>query len=220
MKTQDILTELQNLDPQNPGAWPLYVRIASIVLAAILLVAAGTWFLIKPIYEELETLRGTETGLRKEFEEKQSKVAGLDAYRAQLAEMEKSFGAMLKQLPSRAEVANLLNDISQTRVASSLEEELFQPQPEVAREFYAEIPNRIVVIGTYHEMGNFVSSVAALPRIVTIENVDISGGANKTIGTGVDKTAVLRMTALAKTYRYLDEEEIPKKKGKAGGKKK
>src|SRR3546814_15768723 len=88
--------------------------------------------------------------------------------------MERSFGAMLKQLPSRAEVANLLNDISQARIASSLEERLFQPQGEVPKEFYAEIPNRIIVVGDYHEMGNFVSSVAALPRIVTIENVERS----------------------------------------------
>src|SRR3546814_7974892 len=88
--------------------------------------------------------------------------------------MERSFGAMLKQLPSRAEVANLLNDISQARIASSLEERLFQPQGEVPKEFYAEIPNRIIVVGDYHAMGNFVSSVAALPRIVTIENVEIN----------------------------------------------
>lgn len=220
MKPQDILQELQSLDTQNPGSWPLYVRITAVVLAAVLVIAGGSWYLLKPVYDEVEGMRAQELTLRKEFEDKQSKVAGLDAYRTQLAEMEKSFGDMLKQLPSRAEVANLLNDISQTRVASSLEEELFKPQGEVPREFYAEIPNQIIVVGTYHEMGNFVSSIAALPRIVTIENVDISAGANKTIGAGAAKNAVLRMTALAKTYRYLDEEEIPKKKAKAGGKKK
>src|SRR3546814_17446025 len=110
---------------------------------------------------------------------------------------------MLNQLPSSAEVANLLNDISQARIASILEERLFQPQGEVPKEFYAEIPNRIIVVGDYHEMGNFVSSVAALPRIVTIENVEI-----KPINAKAGGQTQLQMTALAKTYRYHDDDEI------------
>jgi type IV pilus assembly protein PilO len=112
--------------------------------------------------------------------------------------MERSFGAMLRQLPSKAEIANLLIDISQTRLANSLEEELFQPQAEQPKEFYAVVPSRIIVHGTYHEMGGFVSGVAALPRIVTIEDVDIRPA----------KGEMLRMTAVAKTYRYLDEAEL------------
>ena len=127
--------------------------------------------------------------------------------------MERSFGAMLRQLPSKAEIANLLIDISQTRLANSLEEELFQPQGEQPKEFYAVVPNKIVVHGTYHEMGGFVSGVAALPRIVTVEDVDIKPG----------KKDQLRMTAVAKTYRYLDENELaaqtPKSKGPKKGKK-
>jgi type IV pilus assembly protein PilO len=213
MNVQDIVQQLNSLDMQNPGAWPPWARTGAIIVAGIVLVVAGIWFLVKPVYEDVQNVKAEETTLRKEFEEKQAKVAGLDAYREQLAEMEKSFGAMLKQLPSKAEVANLLNDISQTRVASSLEEELFQPRPEVPKDFYAEIPNQIVVIGTYHEMGNFVSAIAALPRIVTIDNVGIAPANRSAKGRG---DVVLKMTAMAKTYRYLDDDEMPAKKG--GGK--
>ncbi len=218
MKPQEILQQLQSLDMQNPGAWPGWARWALVVLTTLALIGAGLWFGIKPIYEQVESARAQEKTLRTELEAKQLKVAGLDAYREQLAEMERSFGAMLKQLPSRAEVANLLIDISQARVAAGLEEELFQPQGEIPKEFYAAIPNRIVVIGDYHEMGTFVSSVAALPRIVTIENVEVrpAGGKNAANSTR------LRMTATAQTYRYLDDDEIaaaaPKNK-KKGGKK-
>ncbi|WP_028007335.1 type 4a pilus biogenesis protein PilO [Solimonas flava] len=216
MKAQDVLRQLQTLDVNNPGAWPIWARIGAAVLLAIVLSAAGIWFLVRPVSEELDAARQQELTLRSDFEAKQKKVAGLDAYREQLAEMEKSFGAMLKQLPSKAEVANLLNDISQTRIASSLEEELFQPESEIPKEFYAEIPNKIVVVGDYHEMGNFVSGVAALPRIVTIEDVEIRPINAKAAGASTQ----LRMTATAKTYRYLDDEEIAVQKKPAKGKKK
>lgn len=215
MTPQEIIRQLQTLDMNNPGAWPKWARIAAAVLLGIALIAAGEWFLVKPVHEELIAARSQEQTLRKQFEEKQTKVAGLDAYRDQLAEMERSFGAMLKQLPSKAEVANLLNDISQARIASSLEERLFQPQGEIPKEFYAEIPNKIVVLGTYHEMGNFVSAVAALPRIVTIENVELKSDSGKSGGQ------MLSMTALAKTYRYLDDDEIAAQKpAKGKGKRK
>ena len=218
MNAQQILEELQSLDTQNPGAWPVYVRIGSAVILALLLMGAGFYFLIQPKLEELDREKATEESLFSDFETKQRKVAALDAYKAQLVEMEKSFGAMLRQLPSRTEVANLLNDISQTRVASALEEELFKPQAEVPRDFYAEVPNQIVVLGTYHEMGSFVSGVAALPRIVTIDDVDIRPFTKTGQPTAADKKALkddnsndggtlLRMQALAKTYRYLDDEE-------------
>jgi len=200
MKVQDALTQLQTLDAQNPGAWPLWIRIAATILLSIVIVGAGTYFLIKPVYETLKQEEASEQGLRAKFEQNQAKAAALELYKEQLAEMERNFGSMLKQLPSKSEVANLLNDISQTRVASSLEEELFQPQPEMPKEFYAEIPNSIIVTGTYHEMGGFVSNVAALPRIVTIDEVQIEGMEKGQPGA-------LRMKASAKTYRYLDEEE-------------
>lgn len=206
MNVEQAIAELQTLDSKNPGSWPLWVRIAASVLGGLLVLMLGLYALVKPVYEELKAEEARELTLRKQFEENQGKAAALDAFKAQLVEMEKDFGAMLKQLPSKSEVANLLNDISQARVASSLDEELFQPQSDSPREFYAEIPNKIIVTGSYHEIGNFVSAIAALPRIVTIDDVEIS------LPTKGEKSALpdgtLRMQALAKTYRYLDDEEV------------
>lgn len=216
MNLQQISAELNALDPKNPGGWPLYVRITAVIVLMVGLAGGGYYYFVTPLLDELATEQAKEPGLKQTFENKQRKVAALDALKEQLADMERSFGAMLRQLPSKAEIANLLIDISQTRLANSLEEELFQPQGEQPREFYAVVPNRIIVHGTYHEMGGFVSGVAALPRIVTIEDVDIKPG----------KKDQLRMTAVAKTYRYLDENELaaqaPKAKAKAApkGKKK
>lgn len=212
MNIQDAIRDLQTLDAQNPGAWPLWVRIAAAVLLAIGLAGAGTYALVKPVYETLKQEEAREQELRSKFETNQRKAAALELFKAQLAEMERNFGAMLKQLPSKSEVANLLTDISQTRVAASLEEELFQPQPEVPKEFYAEIPNKIIVTGKFHEMGDFVSAIAALPRIVVIEDVDIKALDAKVAGPrGASPEPLvspqLRMQAVAKTYRYLDEEE-------------
>lgn len=213
MNFQEILEELQRLDMQNPGSWPGWARIAAVTLASILIVIVGFWFIVQPQLDTLSQQQAQESTLFAEFETKQKKVAALDAYKEQLQEMERSFGAMLRQLPSKAEVANLLNDISQTRVAASLDEELFKPQADVPKEFYAELPNQIIVTGDYHQMGTFISGVAALPRIVTINDVEIKPA-------GKDSTTLLRMQAVAKTYRYLDDEEVAasasKDKGKAG----
>lgn len=214
MNVQQILEELQTLDTNNPGSWPNYARIGAVVLAAILIIAGGFYFFVQPQLDSLKQEQAQESVLFEEFEGKQRKVAGLDAYKEQLQEMERSFGAMLRQLPSKAEVANLLNDISQTRVAANLEEELFKPQPDVPKEFYAELPNQIIVTGNYHQMGQFVSGVAALPRIVTIDDVEIK----PVTAVGVGQTPLLRMQATAKTYRYLDDEEqaATKPKGPPG----
>lgn len=212
MNVQQIIKELQTLDQKNPGNWPPWFRIACAVILMVGIAGFGYWYFVTPLLDELAGVQQEEVGLKEEFERKQRKVAALDALKEQLAEMERSFGTMLRVLPSRAEIANLLIDISQTRLANSLEEELFQPQGESPREFYAEVPNRITVVGTYHEMGGFVSGVAALPRIVTIEDVDI-----KPAGGAAGKDA-LRMTAVAKTYRYLDDTEIAAAKPKGGRK--
>lgn len=225
MNFQDAINDLQTLDVQRPGTWPTWVHFAAAILTAALLVGAGTYFQLMPMKDELNAARAKETALFAEFERKQKKVVALDAYKAQLQEMERTFGAMLKQLPSRSEVANLLNDISQTRVASSLDEELFQPLAEQPKDFYAEIPNKIIVIGNYHEMGAFVSGVAALPRIVTVDEVEIKAEKAAT-GRGASNLNPenLRMTAVAKTYRYLDEDELAaaeaaKKAAQRGGRK-
>jgi type IV pilus assembly protein PilO len=209
MSPREILEQLQTLDMQNPGAWPRWVHISACVLLALLIIGFGGYFLVQPEYEQLGQEQQKEVGLRQEFENKQQKVAALDAYKAQLEEMEHSFGDMLRQLPSKAEVANLLNDISQTRIANNLQEELFQPQSDITKDFYVEMPNRITVTGKYHDMGQFVSGVAALPRIVVIDEIDIKPG---------DKKGMLRLSALAKTYRYQDAGSAPAPRPAGGGK--
>lgn len=209
MNLQQFLEQLQSLDARNPGAWPQWARYGAVALLFVVIVAAGGFLLIKPEMETYDQLSAEEGTLRADFVTKQQKAAALDDYKAQLEEMRKNFGSMLRQLPNKTEVASLLNDISQTRVAASLEEELFKPSTEVPKEFYAEMPNQIIVTGTYHQMGTFVSNIAILPRIVTIDDVDIRpAGA---------KGSMLRMQALAKTYRYLDEEEAAAQKPKNPG---
>ncbi len=191
------MQELNELDLSNIGEWPGVIK-AILILILMGGVGAAWYFLdIEDQYKQLQRVENTEKDLRLDFETKQAKAANLDAYRAQLAEMEESFGAMLRQLPNRTEVADLLVDVSQTGLASGLEFELFQPQPEVPRDFYAELPIKIRVIGNYHEFGEFVSGLAALPRIVTIHDVQI-----KPRGKG---NSGLVMEATARTYRYLDE---------------
>jgi type IV pilus assembly protein PilO len=214
MNLNDLLNQFRSLDPNNPGSWPRGIQALAIVALCGLLVFLGYRFLITPKLQELAGARAQEQALRSEFETKQQKVAALDAYRAQLDEMQRSFGAMLKQLPNKSEVANLLNDVSQTRVASGLEENLFQPQGETNKEFYAELPINIGVTGSYHQLGSFVSTVAALPRIVTVGDVSISGGGATpppAARPGAPKPSInvptsrLSITMVAKTYRYLDE---------------
>jgi type IV pilus assembly protein PilO len=155
----------------------------------------------------LEKVEKQELALKKEFENKQSKAANLEAYKKQLKEMRQSFNAMLQQLPNRSEVADLLVDVSQTGLAAGLEFELFDPAGEVAREFYAELPINIRVVGNYHEFGEFISGLAALPRIVTIHNVNIAPQQKGRRGARVSPNGTLVLKAVAKTYRYLDEED-------------
>lgn len=190
------MQELNELDLSNVGDWPAIVKLI-LILILCALVGVGWYFLdIEDQYLNLERTEKTEQDLRVDFEAKQAKAANLEAYRAQLAEMEESFGAMLRQLPNKTEVADLLVDVSQTGLAAGLEFELFQPQAEVPKDFYAELPIKIRVIGGYHEFGEFVSGLAALPRIVTIHDVQIAP-------RQTSKQLVLEATA--RTYRYLDE---------------
>jgi type IV pilus assembly protein PilO len=207
--------ELQGLDLQNPGAWPDWVRTAAAVLLAAALIAGSYWYLIAERYAEAERAARTEQELRSELETKQRRAAALDAYRARLEQMERDFGEMLRQLPGKAEVANLLNDISRTRSANNLDEEIFEPQSEVVRDFYAELPNRIVVVGSFHDMARFVSDIAELSRIVTIEQVEITRVGGEAGDS--DAPTELRMSATAKTYRYLDDEELAAQRGNARG---
>jgi type IV pilus assembly protein PilO len=159
----------------------------------------------------LDRAEKREQELRLDFEKKQARAANLDAYKQQLAEMRESFGAMLQQLPNKTEVAELLVDVSQAGLSSGLEFELFQPTGEQPKEFYAELPIKLGVIGHYHEFGNFISQLAALPRIVTIHDISISpktgrGGVRRGADAGEQGKRLLKMEATAKTYRYLEEE--------------
>ena len=196
------LEELQSLDPRDPGRWPLPVRAGAVALAYVVLTVGLIYFFVwdeqRP---ELDQRQAEEQSLRQEFHTKHSKAVNLDLYKQQLKDIERSFGALLRQLPGKTEVPNLLVDISQTGLSAGLEEKLFQPQAEQKKDFYAELPIRIRLTGSYHQFGQFVSGIAALPRIVTLHDIDIRSE-NK------DAYDQLSLELTAKTYRYLDEDEI------------
>jgi type IV pilus assembly protein PilO len=206
-KLKALLDQLRNLDPNDPGRWPLAVRTGTVVLVFLLAASAGYWYFVwKAKRPELLEARAKETELWSTLENKARKAANLQAYKDQLAEMEKSFGTMLRQLPNKTEVPNLLVDISQTGLAAGLDEKLFQPQGENRKDFYAELPISIRLTGNYHQMGNFASGIAALPRIVTLHDLEIvPAGRDARGGGGTPGTLTLNVTA--KTYRYLDEDE-------------
>lgn len=195
----NIIEELQSLDTNDPGRWPLPFRVAAVVIVFVAVVAFGVYtFVMKSDMPVLKRAQQDERDLKATFEQKQRKAANFDAYRNQLAEIQRSFGTMLRQLPGKTEVPSLLVDISQTGLGAGLQEKLFQPMGEVQKDFYAELPIKIRLTGTYHEFGTFVSGVAALPRIVTLHDISI-----KPEGNGSDE---LTLDVTAKTYRYLDED--------------
>jgi type IV pilus assembly protein PilO len=195
-----LIDELQSLDTNDPGRWPLPFRLAAVAIVFVAVLAGGTyWFVVKQEMPILERAQLEEAELRNTFEQKQRRAANFDAYKAQLAEIEREFGTMLRQLPGRTEVDSLLVDIAQTALASGLDERLFQPTAEVPLDFYAELPINLRYTGSYHEIGDFVSGVAALPRIVTLHNIRI-----KPVSEGTFEELTLEVTA--KTYRYLEEE--------------
>ena len=196
----NILEELQSLDTSDPGRWPFLFRAVSVLIVFVGVAAFGVYmFVIKSEMPVLQRAELEERELRATFEERQKKTANFDAYRSQLAEIERSFGTMLRQLPGRTEVPNLLVDISQTGLGAGLEEKLFQPMGEIRRDFYAELPIKIRLTGSYHELGNFVSGIAALPRIVTLHDIGIKPLTE-------DDYDELTLDVTAKTYRYLDED--------------
>ncbi len=199
-----IIDELRNLDTNDPGRWPLPIRVGAVAVAFVAVVAFGVYmFVIKEEVPLLEQAQREELDLRAQFEDKQRKAANFDAYRAQLAEIERDFGAMLRQLPGQTEVPSLLVDIAQTGLGAGLEEQLFQPTGEIQKDFYAELPIRLRYTGSYHELGNFVSGIAALPRIVTLHDITIRPRAGTGAGAASDE---LTLDVTAKTYRYLDEQ--------------
>lgn len=199
----NLVEELQSLDVNDVGRWPLAFRAAVIVIVFIAVAFAGIWFtIIKDKAPQLKRAEAVEQELRVTFENKQRKAANYDAYKAQLSQIEQSFGTMLRQLPGETEIPSLIVDISQTGLASGLQEKLFQPQGEIPKDFYAEKPIKIQLSGGYHEIAKFVSGVAALPRIVTLHNIVITPEEQ-----GVYDSLSLEVTA--QTYRYIEEADTP-----------
>jgi len=198
----NLMEELRSLDPRDPGRWPLVVHVAAVALAFVVLSIGFTYlFVYNDMSTQLDRERTEERGLRTEFKTKHAKAVNLAVYKQQLQDIERSFGALLRQLPGKTEVPSLLVDISQTGQSAGLSQKLFQPQPEVKKDFYAEQPIKIRLTGSYHQFGEFVSGIAALPRIVTLHDIEIKTDSR-------DAYDQLQLDVTAKTYRYLDDDEI------------
>ncbi|MDH4054696.1 MAG: type 4a pilus biogenesis protein PilO [Gammaproteobacteria bacterium] len=194
----NMIDELKNLDVNDIGRWPTAFRAAVIAVAFVAVVGIGVYLtIIEDKLPQLQRAQDDEQQLRLTFENKQRKAANYDAYKAQLTQIEQSFGTMLRQLPGETEIPSLIVDISQTGLAAGLQEKLFVPQAEIPKDFYAEKPINIRLTGGYHEIGNFVSGIAALPRIVTLHNITITPESTGSFD-------VLSMEVTAQTYRYLD----------------
>jgi type IV pilus assembly protein PilO len=208
------ISDFKGLDPKDVGAWPPGPRITILLIVFVLLLVAGWWFDWRHQIEEYEKKQQEEIKLKDEWLGKKKQAVNLEEYRKQLAEIDRSFGALLRQLPNKAEMESLLVDINQAGLGRGLQFELFRPGTEVMKDFYAELPITVRVTGNYHDLGAFAGDVAKMPRIVTLNNVNVNVG----------KESGLYMDATATTYRYLDEEELAKQrrekvaKAKAGGK--
>ncbi|WP_219063566.1 type 4a pilus biogenesis protein PilO [Pseudomonas sp. UMAB-08] len=190
--------DINDLDLNNLGSWPAAVKSIAGAMVLIIVLALGYNFYLKDLLDQLDQSRATEVSLKEQFATKAFKAANLDAYKAQMTEMQTSFGALLRQLPSDTEVPGLLEDITRTGLGSGLEFEEIKLLPEAAQQFYIELPIQITVVGAYHDLATFVSGVASLPRIVTLHDFEI-----KPVEPG--NTQKLRMSILAKTYRYNDK---------------
>lgn len=193
------LDDLRRLDPKNIGSWPLGPKLGTLIILLALIIFVSYWFDWQHQMEELDTHRAKEVQLRQTFLEKKRQAINLDAYRKQLDDIEKSFGALLKQLPSKSEMDALLTDINQAGLGRGLQFELFKPAAaESMSEFYAELPIQLKISGGYHDFGAFATDISKLSRIVTLNDIALASG----------KDGTITMDSVAKTYRYLDEEEV------------
>lgn len=195
---QRLMADFRGLDPNDPGLWPAAPRVAVFVTLLALTIAGFWWFDWQDQALTLETRRAEETQLRDSWVAKKRQAVNLEEHRRQLEEIDRQFGALLKQLPNRAEMDSLLSDINQAGLGRGLQFELFKPGADVVKEFYAEMPIDVRVTGTYHDLGQFAADVARMPRVVTLNDVAIE----------VDKDGRLKMGTKVTTYRYLDEEEL------------
>ena len=195
---QALVEDFKSLDPKDIGTWPALPRATVLLGIFIALLAGGWWFDWKSQIEDLEAKQQKEEKLKSEYLDKKKQAVNLEEYRKQLAEIDKTFGTLLKQLPNKAEMEALLIDINQAGLGRGLQFELFKPGRETARDFYAELPITLKITGSYHDLGAFAADVAKLSRIVSLTNMAVAP----------DKSAQLKMDATAMTYRYLDEEEL------------
>lgn len=205
----NFLDELKNINPKVPGSWPLPIKLAAMMILLVGVVAAGAVFDWQDEWDRLTVIREEENKLKDSFKEKKKQAINLDLIKKQLLETQQSFGALLKQLPTKSEMASLLTDINQAGLGRGLLFDLFKPSPEVITGEFTEQPIAIKVTGNYDDLGRFASDISIMPRIVTLNEISItpvSGGQ-------------LSMVAIAKTYRYLDESELLAKKKPAGAKK-
>lgn len=212
MAFKDAIADMQTLewdDHKRLGTSPIILRVLLLLTVLIGVIAAGYYWQIIPMQDKLAKAKINEQTLRDTFDGEQAKAANLDAYAEQLEEMKKTFKVMLRQLPNKTDIESLLVDLSQTSVASGLEVEYFKPETEVPREFYAEYPIKISVTGQYHNFGQFVSGLASLPRIVTLNNISI--GEQRAVGpvdaNSNSNSRKLKMDITATTYRYIDDDE-------------
>lgn len=199
---QEIANDFKRLNPNDVGTWPVIPRITVLVGLFVALVAAGWWFVWQDQWATLETKQAEEVKLKEDFLAKKRQAVNLDLYVQQLNEIDRSFGALLKQLPNKAEVEALLVEINQAGMGRGLQFELFKPGQEQVRDFYAELPISVKLIGGYHDFGAFAGDVGRLSRIVTLNNINIVA----------QKDGVLMMDAVTKTFRYLDEEELARQR--------
>ncbi|MBA8889672.1 type IV pilus assembly protein PilO [Dokdonella fugitiva] len=196
--------DLRNLDRNNIGGWSKSVKFFFCAIIVALILFLGWYFKISVQQEDLKTAQDKELALKKEFSDKQGKVVNLEAYRKQLADMEEMLQTMLRQLPSRTEMPDLLNNITQAALSAGIETQLFQPGSEVMKDFYAEKPIQLKMLGTYHQFGTFISNVASLPRVVILTMHDVS---LKPADQKASPGGTLLLEGIVKTYRYLDDDE-------------
>ncbi len=197
-----LLDSFRNLNPNDVGAWPLAPRVTALFGLFIAVLVAGWWFAWSDELASLEARQLDEQKLKDDFVAKKKQAINLDLYTQQLSEIDRSFGALLKQLPNKSEVESLLVEINQSGMGRGLQFELFKPGGEVVKDFYAELPIKVRLTGTYHDFGAFAGDVGRLSRIVTLNDISISAG----------KDGGLAMDAVTKTFRYLDDEELAAKK--------
>ena len=208
---QSIADDFRFMNPNDPGSWPLIPKITVLVGLLVAIVVAGWWFVWSDQLLELQTKQQEEETLKQQFLDKKRQAVNLDLYVQQLAEIDRSFGALLKQLPDKSEIEALLIEINQAGLGRGLQFELFKPGQEQVKDFYAELPITVKINGGYHDFGAFAADIAKLPRIVTLNNISI---------TPIKDGGMLTLDATTKTFRYLDEEELARQKKAAQGAKK